>query len=139
MQPSKPTSNTHRPTCMNQTPILSLDGRGLRRLLRREHRSLRAITGRRFHERAPLEDHALVDLQAGRMDVAFDAAGCVDLDRPLRRDVADDGALNDHLADIDLRLDLRTFTDHERVIGKDLAFEATIDPDRAFERKLAFE
>src|SRR5687768_17572645 len=75
-----------------QHPLL--DGRRLRglRLCGGGRRAGgRAIRRERLHEGAPLEDHALVDLERRRVEVAFDAPRRVDLDRALRRDVADDG------------------------------------------------
>src|SRR5687768_9529162 len=129
-------SSTAR-TLIGPIVLRLLDGRRLRRL--RRCSLCRAVRSRRLHEGAALEDHALVDLKLRRVEVALDATGRVDLDRALRRDIADDGALDDHVADVDLRLDVRAFADHERVVGEYLALEATIDSDRAFERELALE
>src|SRR5262249_2030148 len=95
--------------------------------------------GRRLHERAALEHHALVDLQRRRVEGALPRAGAVDPDRALRLDVADPRALDDDLADIDLGLDHRALADHEDVIGEHLALEPAVDPDRAVERELALE
>src|SRR5262245_37115651 len=63
----------------------------------------------------------------------------MDLDRALRLDVADDGALDDHLADIDLGLDVGTLADHQDIVGEHLALEPAVDADGAVERELAFE
>ena len=126
-----------------RAPAARLDRRraGLRRRGGRR-RGARPRTRRHdgvLHERAALEDHTFVDLQARRVQIALDAARRVDLDRALGLDVADHGALDDHLADIDLGLDMSAFADHEDVVGEHLAFEAAVDPDRAVERELAFE
>ena len=73
------------------------------------------------------------------MNVALHAAGGVDLDRSLRLDVPDHGALDDHLADVHLGLDDRAFTDDEHVIREHFAAKPPVDTNGALERELALE
>lgn len=63
----------------------------------------------------------------------------MNLDRALRDDIAYYRPLNDDFAYIDLSLDLRAIADDEHVFGKHFSFEATVNPDGAFEGQLAFE
>src|SRR4029079_3305032 len=95
--------------------------------------------GRALHERAALEHHALVDLQARRVDVALHPARRVDLDRALGLDVPDHRALHDDLADVDLGLDVGALAADEHVVREHLTLELAVDAEGPLERQLALE
>src|SRR5690606_36045182 len=88
---------------------------------------------------APLEDDALVDLQARGGDVPLDPPGLQDLDRPLRPDVPDHRALDDDLADVDLGLHPGALAHDQNVVGEHLTPPGDVDPDGALEGELALE
>src|SRR5258708_5257811 len=72
------------------------------------------------HGAVTLEDHALLDDQARRRDVAEQLSWRLDLDALARRDVASDLALDDYGAAEDLRVDDRRLADDQRVLRGDL-------------------
>src|SRR5690348_1073170 len=111
--------------------VLALVGRGVDRDDVRR--------GELFHPRAALEQHALLDHERRRGDVAVDLRRTTKLDGLRRLDVPGDLALDDDRPAADLRLDLGALADLKQVVRGDLAGERSVDPDLALERELALE
>src|SRR5690606_15439048 len=90
------------------------------------------------HDAAALEDDALVDEDLRGLDVAADGAAAVDLHQVGRPNVADEGApTDDQRAHVHRGLDERAVAQDEHALAEDVALEATIDANAAFESELA--
>src|SRR5262249_32084255 len=91
------------------------------------------------HLAGALEHDAFVDEQRGRDDVAVDARGRMQLDRPLGANVAVDASLDDDDADLNFGLDLGALADDQDVIGEDLAAKLPVDTNGPLEGQLPFK
>src|SRR5581483_1979260 len=110
---------------------------GRRLFLLREERHLAPAVLGRAHRAVALEDDAFLDDEAGRGDVAIDAAGSADLE-PLRSvDVAGDLAVDDDRAAGDLRVQDGRLADEERVASGHLALDLSLDASRSLEDDLS--
>src|SRR5439155_9865854 len=89
------------------------------------------------HRALPLEDDSFVNDEARRGYVSEDLAGGADLESLTCRDVAGHLAVNHDRRPRDLRGDHRALADRERVLGRDLALDLSLDSDRTFEGELA--
>src|SRR5262249_30547741 len=89
------------------------------------------------HRTLPLEDDTLVDDEARGRDVAEELARGTDLESLARRDVARHATVHHDGAPRDLRIDLGTLTDDQRILSRDLTLDVTLDPHRSLERDLA--
>src|SRR5262245_34839070 len=89
------------------------------------------------HRTLPLEDDTLVDDEARGRDVAEELARGTDFESLARRDVARHATVHHDGAPRDLRIDLGTLTDDQRILSRDLTLDVTLDAHRSLERELA--
>src|SRR5258706_4424515 len=89
------------------------------------------------HARSAVESGAAQDDQRGRLDVAVQAAGCVDHDLARGDDVADYGAADLDRARADRRLDGPALGDEDAAPALELAAELTLDAERLRDHQAA--
>lgn len=91
------------------------------------------------HLGTALEDHALIDTQAGGKNVATKDRGAVDFNPMFGADVSADFAADDHGARVNCALDARSLADNEGVRSVDFASKDASDAESPLKAELPFE
>lgn len=91
------------------------------------------------HLALALEDHSVCDGETRGQDVAPEDGRPVDFHPLLRTNASADLSADDDGSSFDFAADPCSFSDDQRVRGKDLSPKDTADPHRALKTKLPFE
>lgn len=91
------------------------------------------------HFAAALEDHAIIDTQAGRKNITPEDGRLVDLHTVLGTHAAADFAADNDSSGIDLALNSRPLADNQGVWRVDLASEGAADSNSPLKTQLPLE